>query len=349
MAHGVVFATPQVSVFSELQTSVNQALANDPTSQVGTNPTYWYLSFKDNRIKPLVAEVIQPDSFAVISSEDTLVFKDTPFTYSVLREGGEVIYGVVDLGNTESRPISATSDSLTYLAEGVSDNANIKKVELKKVGFYKTDQTTLSKDLFGDKTSTLYSQVTPLDDTHYLVAHSKKDNKTGSDLYVYDRDSGKRKRVIKDFDGVVNRVDGGAIAIKQGRSFNTIHSVTKDGVVTRLRIDANNQSKPSSAVLDKNGFIISGLHGEVYFVSVNKISQQIKPVYSGNLEKEISNHPNNMRLKRNIETPYDTSYNLTFNGKAVDAVNTLQSIIDGKGYDPYQFIITLSPGRTAEY
>lgn len=349
---GVVFATPEVGSFSDLKPVVNQALANDPDSRFGAVPTYWYLSFKDSKITPLTTNVTQAENFGVVATDGTFVFKDSDYSYSVLNDRGEILYGVVDMGEVESKPLYATSDSLTYVTPGPTDeDKEEKKVELKKAAFFKEEHETLTKDVFEDGLGTIFSQITAIDDTHYVIARASNDNRVGSDLYLYNVKTDKRKRIIRQFDGIVTKSSDGLIAVKQGRSINLIHRITKSGVESRLRIDKDDHTYISSVLLNGGGFIVVSSNGNAQVASKDKAHAESiqKTAYDGSLEKEITNLPGRLSLDRNIESPYDTSYTLSFSGKSRDALSTLRTAISSKGYDPNQFTITLVPGRNAEY
>lgn len=348
---GVVFATQEAGSFSDLQPTIDQILVNDPDSRIGAVPTYWYLSFKDSRIKALTTNVTQPENFGVIATDGTFIFKDSDYSYSVLKESGEIVYGVVDMEDTESRPIYGTADSLTYLTSSTSGNdSGKKKVAMRRVPFFKSDHETLSKDVFEDGVGTTYSQISAIDATQYVIARAKNDDKVGSDLYLYDVKLNKRTRIIRQFDGVVTKSSDGVLATKQGRSVNTIHSITTDGVVTRLRVDKNEHNYVTGALKHGGGFIVINSNGGAQLANKDKsATQSVKAAFGGQLEKEITDLPGGLSLDRNIESPYDTSYTLSFEGKSRDALNTLRTAISNKGYDPNQFIITLAPGRTAEF
>lgn len=351
---GVVFATTEVGTFSDLRPAMEQSLVNDPESRIGAVPTYWHLSFTNGKIKPISTNVVQPESFGVVASNGAFVFKDgSGGSYSILQKDGQILYGAINV-EEDSRPVYATENSLIY-AEQTSEISNQQDskstVALKRIDFFKEDGVTITDNLFKDGISNISSRIGVLDETHYLIDHVTNTKKIGgNDLYLYDTKTGKRKKVIKEFEGLIGQSGSGVYAIKQGRSFSTIHNVTKDGVVQRQRISADEHNTTVGALEYKDGFIVTFATGSARLVNKDKtVTTSVKAAYDGALEKEITNLPNGLSLDRNIESPYDTSYTLSFSGKSRDALNALRVAILEKGYDPNQFTIALAPGRNAEF
>ncbi len=355
LTNGVVFATTEVSTFSELNPILQNELVNNPGSRAGDTPTYWYLSFQDQLIRPISNDVVQPASFGVLASDGSFVFKDGPEgSYSILKENGEVILGAVNVEG-DSKPLFATDKKLIYTSQVEERSSNRESesvVSLKSAEFYKEDSKTIVDDLFEDKTSTVFGEITSIDETRYLINRAvKRDKPGGGDLYIYDTKSKKSNRIIKDFEGVVSKNSSGVVAVKQGRKFNVVHRVESDGVKDRARFEREEHQTVASTTHFDGGYILSSGNGKSFFIHKDGVKTDLlgKDAYGGALEKEIQRLPNNNRLLRDIESPYDTSYTLQFNGKSRDALGTLQAAISSKGYDPNQFIITLTPGRSVEY
>lgn len=349
--YGAVFATSEVDEYSDLRPVMSEVLANDSSSQVGAVPTYWFLSFETNQIQAISTNVQQAEMFGIVAANGAFIFKDDTGSYSLLNKTGEVTYGVINL-EQDSRPIYATENSLIYASEANStakNNRSENAIELKKIKFYAETGETITKNVFNDGIGTIYSQITMVDQDHLLVVRSKKDDKTGGDLSIFNIPSNKWTKVIKDFDGPVFKTGTGIVAIKQGRSANVIHGIAKDGISSRLKVSKEGEEVASFVAALGDRYLNVEQSGKATIVSKDKKSlESVKLSYDGPLEKEITNLPNIVSIARDIESVSDTSYSVTFNGKVSDAISIVRAAVAAKGHDPNQFTFTFVPGRLAE-
>lgn len=349
---GVVFATQEVNPFSDLEAVSQRILSESPSSSFGSVPTYWYLSFETNAINPVSTNVIQPEMFGIETENGEFIFRDgAEGSYSILRNNGEIEYGVINLSDDETRPIYADNEALIYAVQGDTVNSDGSResehVDLRRIPYYSDEESVISEDLFGDKTSTIYSQVHVLDKDLLLVAKANSDGKPGSDLALFTPSNSRRETIIKGFDGTVVGQQT-LSAIRQGKGVDTLQSINNSGVIGRLRIAKNELSAPASSLSFNDRFLLVYTNGTAVMVSKDTAHQPAKEVFNGALEKKIK-LTNGSTLTREIESPSDTTYTLTFNGRSNDALEELYRNIRALGYDPHQFTIHMVAGRTGVY
>lgn len=348
---GVVFSTQELNTFSDLQSARDTIALNDPSSQAGIIPTYWYLSFETNTIDALSTNVMSPDLYGITATDGSFIYKDDFGTYSRILNNGEIEYGVANAGDN-TRPVYADAKKLTYIEQTTATNGEANEttsIVMKRIEFENQKIEQLSDDVFDDSGSTIYSQITALSDTVFSVTKSIPKNKVGSDVYILDTAKKTRSKVTSNFEGTITKSGNDVSLVQKGRKFSTISKLTDNGISHSLLTEQSEYNITEALVL-KDGFLINDRSGRAYVLSPSKqASKRYIAPFSGALEKSIKNLPQSISIERDIQSPYDTKYSISFNGSAREALSIVKTAISKKEYDPNQFTFVLSPGPQATY
>ncbi len=345
LKNGVVFTVgsidpwhPLYNIFSDY---INHSDSGAKMAYINTstvNNYYWYMSFKDSSVSIIGISQGNALLFATPTQEGGLLFQESPQSYSLISNDGDIKKSFVSFSdNIDRKIIYASNDHLLYLEP---DND---RVNLKRYTFDTADSETLTRDLYGDTSHSIYNPVATVDTGVYYL---KKSGDTSA-ISFYNTNDKTSREIIKPFTGVLSKLSANTIsAINVGKDYMKLYDITGNNkpLTVNLPYSQPNIYIPVSG--EGSPYYLT-VEGHLSSLSTTPITANKLGVIKG-IEKEIKN--NTFALSRNIEGLNDNNYTVTLiDGTINDRMQQVYQSLRDKGYDPLEFSFSPNPGARVTY
>ncbi len=327
---GVVFSFESYASPNNLLKSIAASRPNILTEQNSQGTPYWYLSFTDNSLKPLVVDQ-RPDKPFAVYGNGGLLFRETETSYSILKSDGGIQREVVKNVSSEFRPIGFDDTSYYYL-EKINEQIAVKKGTL---GSANTMRVT--NDLYASPNHSYLEPVAMSNQTIYYTNQNQ--------LIAYNTSSGERIALTSFENGQLYQ--GGASDITayiNNGSVISAYTLSSGKITSQHTLQIPSYISPVRVLFENGIFYVNGLHGELVAAGTKReIIESFPTAYHDPLEKAVSS--SDFALQRSIESGKDNEYIVTFiQGTTSQLLDKLYVVLQAKNIDPYQFTFILNPG-----
>jgi len=344
LKEGVVFLSQTADDFTDLgqKTAEMQGSASEtPIEEI--QPTYWYLSFKDNNLVSLkTAAYDLPETTILTTSDGGFLFKTDDTHFALLKSDGTITYDTFTVTG-DIRPVYATDSELYYVETDLQTN----ETHVRKIAAGNDQKSTVVYEkLYALNEGTITSSIVSRDGkTFFYEFNTGELTRSVRELDVTNK---KVSTLIGDFQGTLH-VDPRAVSIVTLRNDWTDLTIiprTGDRQHVQIKATANLLSLQPLAAPFGNSILYTTSDGRATIVREKNTEQQYVARNEA-FEKKITS-ANGYSLVRNITDTSDMSYSLTVaEGYYVPVVESFKSAMARDGMSPYEIKLTLSPGMRA--
>ena len=341
MKDGVVFLSQTADDFTDLGKKAAEIQGNSAEVPFEKQqPTYWYLSFKDNSLKSIDTSAYDlPETTTLTTKEGDFLFKTDDSHFARLSSDGTITYDVFDAPG-DTRPVYATSKELYYAQTDTSTNAtHLRKVE---AGENKTS-SLVYENLYKKGEGTITSAMASLDGSTFFYEYVTGEHTNSvRELALSNKHV---STLIGDFQGTIRAYQDEVSIVTLRNKTTDITTVPASGETRHIQFTAHDNRLslvPSTHSLQQS-ILYTTSGGQATLIRANDTSQ---PYVARNdaLEKKIP-ASGSYTLTRDLDDTSDTSYSLTMaQGYYVPIVQSFTEALEKQGVSPYEIKLTLSPG-----